>query len=81
MKVFRGKKKLDVYVVELDNDSYITRLSLVKSLQVVDHSPEGFRWGDSGRGSFQLSAAILYEVTGDADMARQYYQIFLKETE
>ena len=79
MKVFRGRKKLDVYVVELDNESYITRLSLVKSLQVVDHSPEGFEWGHSGRGSSQLSAAILYEVTGDADMARQYYQIFLSD--
>ena len=77
MKVFRGRKRLDVYVVELDNESYITRLSLVKSLQVVDHSPEGFEWGHSGGGTSQLSAAILYEVTGDADMARQYYQIFL----
>lgn len=79
MKVFRGRKKLDVYVVELDNDRDITRLSLVKSLQVIDYSPEGFEWGHSGRGSSQLSAAILYEVTGDADMARQYYQIFLSD--
>ena len=79
MKVFRGRKKLDVYVVELDNESYITRLSLVKSLQVIDYSSEGFQWGHSGEGSSQLSAAILYEVTGDADMARQYYQIFLSD--
>ena len=79
MKVFRGEKKLDVYVVELDNERDITRLSLVKSLQVVDHSPEGFQWGHSGRGSSQLSAAILYEVTGDVDMARQYYHIFLSD--
>ena len=79
MKVFRGRKKLGVYVVELDNESYITRLSLVKSLQLIDQSPEGFEWGHSGRGSSQLSAAILYEVTGDADMARQYYQIFLSD--
>ena len=41
MKVFRGRINLDVYVVELDNESDITRLSLFKSLQVVDHSPEG----------------------------------------
>ena len=79
MKVFRGRINSDVYVVELDNESYITRLSLVKSLQVVDHSPEGFEWGHSGSGSSQLSAVILYEVTGDADMARQYYQIFLSD--
>ena len=79
MKVFRGRKKLDVYVVELNNERDITRLSLVKSLQVIDSSPEGFEWGHSGRGSSQLSAAILYEVTGDADLARQYYQIFLSD--
>ena len=79
MKVFRGRKKLDVYVVELDNERNTTILSLVKSLQVVDHSSEGFEWGHSGRGSSQLSAAILYEVTGDADIARQYYQIFLSD--
>ena len=79
MKVFRGRIESDVYVVELDNESYITRLSLVKSLQVIDHSPDGFEWGHSGRGSSQLSAAILYEVTGDADIARQYYQIFLSD--
>ena len=79
MKVFRGRINSDVYVVELDNESYITRLSLVKSLQVVDHSPEGFELGHSGSGCSQLSAAILYEVTGDADMARQYYQIFLSD--
>ena len=79
MKVFRGRIESDVYIAELDNESYITRLSLVKSLQVVDHSPDGFEWGHSGRGSSQLSAAILYEVTGDADIARQYYQIFLSD--
>ena len=79
MKIFRGRKTKDVYVVELDNEIYMTILSLVKSLQVVDHSPEGFQWGDSGSGPAQLSAAILYEVTSDADMTRQYYQLFLSD--
>ena len=63
-------------VVELDNERAITRLSLVNSLQVVDHSPEGFQWGHSGRGSSQLSAAILYEETGDVDMARSILPYF-----
>ena len=79
MKIFRSRKIGLDCVVELADNSYTTQLSLEKSLQVVDHSPEGFQWGHSGRGSSQLSAAILYEVTGDADMARQYYQIFLSD--
>ena len=79
MKIFKGRKSDANCIVELDNKGYVTTLSLEKSLQVVDHSPDGFEWGHSGRGSSQLSAAILYEVTGDADMARQYYQIFLSD--
>ena len=79
MKIFRGRKIGLDCVVELADNSYTTPLSLEKSLQVVDHSSEGFQWGHSGRSSSQLSAAILYEVTGDADMARQYYPIFLSD--
>ena len=79
MKIFRGRKTKDVYVVELDNESNMTILSLVKSLQVINHSSEGFEWGHSGSGPAQLSAAILYEVTSDADMAREYLQRFLSD--
>ena len=77
MKQIIGRQTKLGYIVELENEnSMTTRLSLAKSFQVVVHSPEGFRWGDSSPGSSQLSAAILYEVTSDADMARQYYQRF-----
>ena len=31
-------------VVELDNESYRTKLSLEKSLRIADHSPDGFQW-------------------------------------
>ena len=79
MKIFRGRKTKDVYIVELNNEGNMTILSLAKSLQVIDHSSEGFEWGHSGRGPAQLSAAILYEVTSNADMARQYYQLFLSD--
>ena len=79
MKIFKGRKTDTGCIVELHNKGFVTTLSLEKSLQVIDHSPEGFECGHSGRGSSQLSAAILYEVTGDADMARQYYQIFLSD--
>ena len=44
MKIFRGRKTPNGCIVELDNEGYVTQLSLEKSLQVVDHSPDGFQW-------------------------------------
>ena len=76
MKIFRGRKTDTGCIVELDNESYRTKLSLEKSLQIVDHSPDGFQWGYNGSGPAQLSAAILYELTDDPDLTREYYQLF-----
>ena len=72
MKIFRGRKSVVSCIVELTDEGYTTPLSLEKSLQVVDHAPDGFQWGYNGSGPAQLSAAILYEVTSNADLARQY---------
>ena len=63
-------------VVELTDDDYTTQLSLEKSLQVVDHSPDGFQWGYQGSGPSQLAAAILNEVTEDPEITREYYELF-----
>ena len=63
-------------VVELTDEGYTTQLSLEKSLQVVDYSPDGFQWGYQGSGPTQLAAAILNEVTGDPEITRQYYEFF-----
>ncbi len=60
----------------MDNEGYTTKLSLEKSFEVVQHSPTGFQWGYQGSGPAQLSAAILYEVTDDPEIARSYYQTF-----
>ena len=76
MKIFQGRKTPNRCIVELDNEGYVTQLSLEKSLQVVDHSPDGFQWGYSGSGPAQLAAAILYEITDDPDLTREYYQLF-----
>ena len=76
MKIIRGRKTGMDCVVELDNESYITKLSLEKSLCLADHSPDGFQWGYNGSGPAQLAAAILYEITDDVDLSREYYQLF-----
>ena len=76
MKIFRGRKTDTGCVVELDNESYRTKLSLEKNLKIVDHSPDGFQWGYSGSGPAQLAAAILYEITDDVELSRAYYELF-----
>ena len=76
MKIFRGIKTDTGCIVELDNEGYTTQLALEKSLQVVDHSPDGFQWGYTGSGPAPLAAAILNEVTDDPELARTYYQLF-----
>ena len=76
MKTIRGRKSIVGCIVELDNRGYVTPLSLEKSLKVVDHSPDGFQWGYTGAGTAQLAAAILFEVTNNVDLTRQFYQLF-----
>ena len=53
------------------------KLSLSKSLKVVNHSPTGFSWGYMGSGCAQLALAICIELFGKEP--REYpihYQAF-----
>lgn len=43
------------------------------------HSPDGIQCGYGGSGPAQLSAALLYDVTGDAEIATTYYREFLRD--
>ena len=72
MKIFRGRKYGMDCVVQITDEDYTTQLSLEKSPQVVDHSPDGFQ----GSGPSQLAAAILSEVTEDPEITREYYELF-----
>ena len=77
MKIFKGeKKKVGGCAVQVENDGYTAELSLEKSFEVVNHSPTGFQWGYGGSGPAQLAAAILYEVTDNAELTQRYYQDF-----
>ena len=46
------------------------------SQKLVNHSPNGFNWGYAGSGPSQCALGILFDVTGDADMAMRRYQDF-----
>ena len=74
--VFRGKKVEYERIVEIEQNGSVTPFPLKPSLEIADHSPDGFNWGYTGSGTAQLALGILYEVTGDAELARSYYQFF-----
>ena len=75
-RVFRGKKVEYDRIVEIEQNGSVAPLPLEPSLEIADHSPDGFNWGYNGSGAAQLALGILYEVTGDAALARSYYQMF-----
>lgn len=52
------------------------KLSLKRSLQVVNKSPTGFSWGYGGSGPAQLAAAICLELYGKQDFKKSLYQDF-----
>jgi hypothetical protein len=80
LKIFIGRKTRSDWIVEIDYNGDVTELSIEKSLKVVRHSNR-FSWGwlyRDSEGHAQLAAAILYEITKDAEITRTYYQLFLE---
>jgi hypothetical protein len=47
-----------------------------RSQWLRNHSPDGFEWGYSGSGPSQLALALLFDVTGSAQLSLAYYQDF-----
>ena len=57
-------------------DGEKTELSPFASLQLRDHSPDGFQWGYGGSGPAQLALALLLDVTGNPELTQAHYQDF-----
>lgn len=49
------------------------------SQKLYNHSPDGFAWGYRGSGPSQLALALLFDVTGDPQLAEAFYQDFKEE--
>ena len=64
-RVFSGKKVEYDQIVKIEQNGSVALLPLEPSLEIADHSPDGFNWGYDGSGSAQLALGILYEVTRD----------------
>ena len=47
-RVFRGKKVEYDRIVEIDQNGRFAPLPLEPSLEIAEHSPDGFNWGYNG---------------------------------
>lgn len=54
----------------------VTDRALPPRLDLCHHSPTGFSWGYGGSGPAQLAFAILYDATGDEDLAHLWHHEF-----
>ena len=79
-RIFRGKRFEGVRLVEVVEGDCVLLLPLRPSLQIAEHSPEGFYCGYEGSGSAQLALGILYEVTGNMELSRDFCELFQLET-
>ena len=61
--------------VQIDGE----QLPIEYSLNVKNHSPDGFAWGYWGSGPSQLGLAIMLLETEDEETALKYYQEFTSE--
>lgn len=46
------------------------------SQKLWNHSPDGFNWGYGGSGPAQLALALLFDATGDKELAKRHHQRF-----
>lgn len=63
-------------VTKDDDIELLGHLDPRPSQKIWNHSPVGFNWGYQGSGPAQLALALLYDVTGDKDIAVRLHQEF-----
>ena len=70
MKRYEGRRTEQGVAVTVDGQPLNPRLDL------WNHSPTGFEWGDVGNGAAQLALALLADCLGDDDEAMAWEQDF-----
>ena len=76
-KIYRGYRNPGAEDVRVLVDEHV--LDPAPSQQLHNHSPAGFNWGYSGSGPAQLALAILFDATGEAELALTHYQDFKRQ--
>jgi len=70
--IYQGRRVPSVTVLVLDESTKKARmLSPGPSLQLKNHSPDGFEWGYQGSGPSQLSLALLLDAIGETPVEQR----------
>lgn len=75
MKQYKGIRTDPGFKAEVYVDDELLDLTPSK-LSVYNHDADSAEWGYLGSGPSQTAAAILFDLTGDAELTRKYYQDF-----
>jgi len=78
MKLYRGIRTMPGYYPVVFVDEKVLDINASKTA-VYDHGADRPEWGYGGQGPSQLSAAILYDLTGNAEVAKQHYRQFTRD--
>ncbi len=77
-KLYRGTRVNPGFKAVIYIDNQVLDLTSSK-LAIHDYDVDGPEWGYFGSGPSQTAAAILYDVTGDAELTKRYHQDFKRE--
>ncbi len=76
MAMYRGSK-IGPYGWHVEKNG--SRFRAEKSLQVVNHSPDGFSWGYRGSGPAQLALALLIDVGVESNRAIRLHHDYMRD--
>src|ERR1035437_1980756 len=77
-KLYHGIRSMPGYKPVVYVDGQLLDLNPSK-MDVYDYGVDAPEWGYFGSGPSQTAAAILYDMTGDAEVTRSYHQEFKRE--
>ncbi|MGK7653888.1 DUF6166 domain-containing protein [Roseovarius sp. B08] len=73
MKTYLGDRTIDGVVVTVDGQD------LPDYAEVCKFTNAGFEWSFEGVAATQLAFALIYDVTGDAGLAKRLAEPFMRE--
>jgi len=78
MKLYKGVRAPLTYKATVYVDDTLLDINPSK-IAVHDYDADAPEWGYFGAGPSQTAAAILLDVTGDAELTKRYHQDFKRE--
>lgn len=77
-KLYKGVRTMPGYRAVVYVDGQLLDLNPSRA-DVYDYGADSAEWGYFGSGPSQTAAAILYDITGDRELAKRYHQEFKRE--